>query len=446
MPDAAAPAGESARARPAAYAWYVVAVLMVLNVSSFIDRQVMFQMVDLIEADLGLTDTQISLLLGPAFGTTFAISVFLMGRLADRYSRRALIAWGVAIWSVMCTANGIAGTFSQLFAVRVGVGAGEATLSPSAYSMIADYFPAKGLATAMSVFTSGVFLGAGLAYLIGGILVDMASAGTPWNLPLVGSVRPWQQVFLIIGPPGLVLALVTLTIREPARMTDATGRRVVLSLAGVAGWFRRHAVGYTTFALGIGLYAIVNYGTGSWFPAYFERAHGWSQSRVGLYMGGATAVFGVVGSLLGGRLADWLKARGRPDGNLLILIGSAVVSILAGFPLFLPPSEPVMIGALILTSLVTAMPFGAAAAAAQEMSLPALRGQASAILVFILNFVGLGVGPPAVALLTDHVFMDPAKVGLSLLVVTVVGRGLAALITWAGLPAHRRAVAEVAAT
>jgi len=445
MADSDPGAGVAAGERPVRYAWYVVAVLMVLNISSFIDRQVISLMVDPIKQDLGLSDTRMSLILGPAFGTTFAIAVFFMGRLADRYSRRTLIAWGVAIWSVMCTANGMANSFAQLFVARVGVGAGEATLSPSAYSMIADYFPPKGLATAMSVFTSGVFLGAGLAYLIGGFLVDMASAGPAWRIPGIGLIRPWQQVFILIGVPGLALALLALTIREPPRAVDASGRRIVLSLPEVGAWFRRHALGYVTFGLGIGLFSIVNYGTALWFPAYFQRAHDWSQARVGVYMGGTTAVFGVLGSLLGGRMADWLKSRGRTDGNLLILIGAALVSIAAGFPLFLPPSEPVMIGALVVTNLVAAMPFGAAAAAAQEMSLPALRGQASAVLVFILNFVGLGVGPPAVALLTDHVFQDPARVGLSLLVVTVLGRALAALVTWVGLPAHRRAVAEVAA-
>jgi MFS family permease len=443
MPDERAPRASDRPAPP--YAWYVIGVLMALNVSSFIDRQVIALMTDTIKADLGLTDSEFSLLLGPAFGVTFALAVLVMGRLADRYSRRAIIATGVAIWSIMCTASGVANTFGQLFATRVGVGAGEATLSPSAFSLIADYFPPHQLATAMSLFTSGVFIGAGLAYLIGGLVVDLVQTMDPWVLPVFGVIRPWQTVFILLGGPGLLLALLALTIREPARTLDPSGRRIVYSAHQVRAWFRRHAVAYGTFGAGIGLFAIVNYGTAFWFPAYFERAHDWSQSKIGVFMGGATAVFGAIGAIMGGRLADRIKSRGRRDGNLVVLIVAAVISVAAAIPLFLPPSESVMIGALVVTNLVAAMPFGAAAAAAQEMSPAPMRGQASAILVFILNFIGLGLGPPAVALLTDNVFEDPAKVGLSLLTVTIVGRSLAALITWMGLSGHRRALAEVSA-
>jgi len=418
---------------------------MVLNISSFIDRQVMSLMTEPIKTDLGLTETEMSLLLGPAFGITFAIAVFFMGRLADRYSRRAIIGWGVAIWSVMCTASGIASTFGQLFAARVGVGAGEATLSPSAYSLIADYFPPNRLATAMSIFTSGVFLGAGLAYLIGGLVVELVQTMQPWNLPVVGEIRPWQKVFVLLGAPGLLLALLALTIREPPRVLDAAGNRVVFRLPEVFAWFRRHAAAYGTFGVGIGLFAVVNYGTAFWFPAYFARAHGWETGKIGVIMGVATMVFGALGAILGGRVADRFKARGRSDGNLRVLVISAVVSVAVAFPLFAPPSEPVMIAALIVTNLVAAMPFGAAAAAAQEMTPRPMRGTASALLVFILNFIGLGVGPPAVALLTDHVFQDITRVGMSLLVVTVVGRSLSAVIVGLGLGAHRRVLAELSA-
>ena len=129
---------------------------------------------------------------------------------------------------------------------------------------------------------------------------------------------------------------------------------------------------------------------------------------------------------------------------VIVLVVAALISVVAAFPLFLPPSEWVLLAALVVTNVVAAAPFGAAAAAVQEMSPTPMRGQAAALLVFLLNFVGIGLGPPAVALLTDHVFADPAAVGLSLLVVTVVCRSLAALTVAGGLAAHRRAVTEVA--
>lgn len=427
----------------ARYAWYVVTVLLILNVSSFIDRQVLALLVTPIKADLGLSDTQMGVLLGPAFAVTFAFSAFVVGRLADRRSRRAIIAWGVALWSVMCTASGVANTYGQLFAARVGVGVGEATLSPSGYSLIADYFPPHKLATAMSLFTSGVFIGSGLAYFIGGTVIEAVGNQAPWHLPVLGEIRPWQKVFIVVGLPGFLLSLLALTVREPRRGRTRSAPAHVLTTAEVTAWFRRHGAAYGSFAVGISLFSMVNYGTAFWFPAYFERAHAWSPGKIGLLMGGMTAIFGVVGVLAGGQLADRLKARGRRDGNLIVLILAAAISVVAAFPLFMPPAEWVLLTGLLITNIVAAAPFGAAAAAMQEMSPGAMRGQASAVLVFLLNFVGIGLGPPAVALLTDHVFHDPAKVGLSLLVVTVVCRSVAGLAVAAGLSAHRRAVAEV---
>lgn len=438
-PDAAS----GTEPEPTAYAWYVVAVLLLLNVSSFIDRQVIALLVTPIKADLGITDSQMSLLLGPAFATTFAFSVLVVGRLVDRRSRRSIIAWGVAFWSVACAATGVANTFGQVFAARVAVGAGEATLSPAAYSLIADYFPKHRLATAMSLFTSGVFIGSGLAYLIGGTLIELVEGLEPWHVPVVGELAGWQRVFVVVGLPGMALAMLALTIREPRRSRPDTARQVPWSLGQVTAWFRRHAAAYGSFGVGISLFSMVNYGTAFWFPAYFERAHGWSNAKIGILMGGATLTFGLLGVLAGGRLADHLKAKGLRDGNLRVLVISALVSILAAFPLFLPSAEWMLITGLLVTNVAAAAPFGAAAAAVQEMSPTPMRGQAAALLVFLLNFVGLGLGPPAVALLTDNVFDDPAKVGLSMLVVTVVCRSVSALTVAGGLRAHRRAVTEV---
>ena len=425
------------------YAWYVVAVLLLLNVSSFVDRQVMALLVLPIKADLGISDTQIGLLLGPAFAGTFAVAGLLIGRLVDRGNRTAIIAWGVAAWSVMCMACGVANTFGQLFAARFGVGIGEATLSPSANSLIADYFPPEKLATAMSLFTSGVFVGAGLAYLIGGLVLEAVGNTAPWQLPVFGEVKPWQRVFILVGAPGLLLSLLALTIREPRRRRSAQSPTHAATIPEVVAWFGQHSRAFWSFGIGVAVYATVNFGTAFWFPAFFQRTHGWSYGKVGLIMGGATLVFGVVGVIAGGRLADWLKQRGRRDGNLIVLIVSSIISIVAGLPLYLTSSEPVLIAALIVTNVAAAAPFGAAAAAMQEMSPSTMRGQAAAVLGLLLNFVGGSAGPFAVGLLNDRVFQDPAKVALSLLVMTLVGRTIAALSIAAGLTAHKLVVSEV---
>lgn len=427
------------------YAWYVVGVLMLLNVCSFVDRQILAFLVTPMKEDLGFSEVEVGILMGPAFAVTFSFALLVVGPLADRFSRRSIIGVGVAFWSVMCAATGVANTFTAIFATRLGVGVGEATLTPSGHSLIADYFPPHKLATAMSVFTSGVFIGAGLAYLIGGLVVQSMQDATAWNIPLLGATAPWQRVFIVLGAAGLLLTLLVPTIREPVR-SGGLGRLLTQAGGGASrAWMRQHAAAYATFGFGIACFAVVNYGTAFWFPAFFERSHGWSGAKIGVYMGLATAVFGAIGTLAGGRLADWLKSKGQVDGNLRVLVGSALISIVAAVPLFLTRSEPVLLVALVVTNLASAAPFGAAAAAAQEMTPPALRGTAAASLTFLLNFIGLGLGPPLAAYLTEGVFQDPAKVYLSLLSLTVVGRLLAALLVASGLGAHRRALREVGA-
>jgi MFS family permease len=295
----------------------------------------------------------------------------------------------------------------------------------------------------MSLFTSGVFIGAGLAYLIGGLVLEAVSTAAPWQLPVFGEVSPWQRVFILVGAPGLLLSLLALTVREPRRRLPAQSPTHAATTREVIEWFGRHSRAFWTFGVGVAVYATVNFGTAFWFPAFFMRTHGWSYGKVGLIMGGATLVFGVVGVISGGRLADWLKQHGRRDGNLIVLIISAIVSIAAGLPLYLTSSEAVLVAALIVTNIAAAAPFGAAAAAMQEMSPSMMRGQAAAVLGLLLNFVGLSLGTTAVGVLNDHVFGDPAKVALSLLVLTLVGRTVAALSVAAGLAAHRQVIAEV---
>ena len=200
-----------------AYAWYVVAVLMLAYVCSFVDRQVLALMVPAVRRDLGISDTQMSLLMGLSFALFYSILGLPIGRLADRSSRRRIIVWGIAVWSVMTALCGAARNYWQLFLARMGVGVGEAALSPPAYSLIADYFPKDRLGTAIGVYSLGIYLGSGLAMMLGGWVTGRVAAAAMWTLPLIGEVRPWQAVFFVIGLPGLLLALWVGTLREPAR-------------------------------------------------------------------------------------------------------------------------------------------------------------------------------------------------------------------------------------
>jgi MFS family permease len=195
-------------------AWYAVAVLVLAFVFSFIDRIVIALLVEPIKADLGISDFDIGLLQGFAFAIFYALLGIPIGRLSDRISRRGIIATGIAVWSLMTAACGLARSFFGLFLARVGVGVGEATLSPAAYSMISDYFPREKLGRALGVYQSGAMLGAGIAFLVGGAAVQLLSAYDGQVLPVLGPVRMWQLAFFAVGLPGLLIALLMLTVRS----------------------------------------------------------------------------------------------------------------------------------------------------------------------------------------------------------------------------------------
>src|SRR6202161_3902739 len=199
-------------------AWYSVAVLMLMYIFSFIDRTTISLIVEPMKRDLQISDTQIGMLQGLAFALLYTFLGLPIARLSDRHSRRAIIAGGVFIWSIMATLCGLARTAAQLFVARIGVGVGEAALSPAAYSIITDSFPRSKLGSAFGVYNIGITIGAGVAFLVGGIVVAAVShAGATYSLPLLGEVRAWQMVFIVTGAPGIVLPLLLLTVREPKR-------------------------------------------------------------------------------------------------------------------------------------------------------------------------------------------------------------------------------------
>jgi len=244
MPDSTAQVGDrhplegsgpdpAADQRPSnAYAWYVVAVLTLTYTVSFIDRQIMSLMIEPIRRDLNITDTQVSLLIGLAFAVFYTLLGIPIARLADRRSRRTIIAVGIATWCFMTAFCGLARSYAQLFLARVGVGVGEAALSPSALSIISDYFPKRTRGRAIAVYNTGISLGTGLAMIVGGALVAHVMVSPPVRLPFVGELYAWQTVFMLVGLPGLFLALLMFTVREPRRREQ---RRSACSSAASGG-------------------------------------------------------------------------------------------------------------------------------------------------------------------------------------------------------------------
>jgi MFS family permease len=422
-------------------AWVTVAILMVAYVLSFIDRQILNLLVGPIRRDLMISDTQMSLLMGLSFALFYTVCGIPLGRLADTKSRRGLIAIGVLFWSAATAACGMAKLYWQFLICRIGVGVGEAALSPAAYSLIADSFPAERRATAISVYSMGVYLGSGLAFLLGGLVIQFASAQGDVVLPVFGEVRPWQLIFLILGAAGVLFTLLMLAVKEPTRR--GVGAGVAVPLAEVGRYIRSNRRTVLCHNFGFAGLAFAGYGSAAWVPTFFIRTYGWDAGQVGIVYGSIVAVFGCLGIVFGGRLADWMTKRGSSDANMRVGLYAAlgaVPSVLA-FPLM----DSAVWAAVLMAPTVffLSMPFGVAPAAIQEIMPNSMRGQASAIYLFVITLIGLGVGPTAVALVTDYVFADDNALRYSLLIVTALAVFSSIVLLSIGLKPYRESVVRL---
>ena len=423
------------------YAWYVAAILTLANASSFVDRQILGLLVAPVRRDLGVSDTQIGVLYGLAFAAFFTLLGVPIGRLADRSSRRLIIGFGIAAWSAMTIACGLARTYEELLLARFGVAIGEATLAAPAMSILADYFPRERRATALSVFAIGVYLGAGMANLIGGALLSQATETGTVIWPVVGEIREWQRVFIIVGLPGLLIAALIATVREPVRRETGQRDGAAFSIDEVLQYVRANRRTYLCHSLGYALFALVNYAGSAWFPTMIMRTFGWTAARTGLTLGSLTVTLGVIGVVIGGRVADALLARGHTDAKLRVGIFAALANLVCGTVFLLAPTATVAIAALVPYNFFASFAFGAAVAAVQEITPNRMRAQVGAAVMSTLTLIGLGLGPSIVGLITDRVFNDDAAVRYSLLIVTIVGLGAAATLLTAGLVPYRRSVA-----
>ena len=418
-----------------AYAWFVVAILLMAYVFSFVDRQILSLLVGPIRKDLDITDTEMSLLLGFSFAIFYTICGIPLGRMADTRNRRGLIAAGMVFWSIATATCGLAKHYWQLFLARVGVGVGEAALSPAAYSMIADYFPRESRATAISVYSMGIYLGSGLAFLLGGLVVKFASEQGMVDLPIVGATRPWQVVFFILGIAGVVFSLAFLLVREPQRQGIDAGHSA--PARDVMAYMKLNRRTVLCHNFGFALIAFTSYGATSWVPSFFVRVHGWDIAHVGLVYGGIVTLFGASGIVFGGRIADRWGRQGKTDATLRVAILAAIGSLPFGVLFPLMPTPELAAAALAPAVFFLSMPFGVGPAAIQEIMPANMRGQASAVYLFVVNLIGLGLGPTAVALFTDFVFRDDKAVGYSLLVVGTLSQLAAIAFLTAGLSSYR---------
>ncbi len=425
------------------YAWYVVGLLTLANISSFLDRQILALLVAPIKRDMHLSDTKVSLLMGLSFAMFYTIFGILIGRFADRTNRRNIIITGITLWSLLTSLCAGVKNYTQFFLARMGVGVGEATLSPSAYSIITDYFPKRKLGIALSVFTMGIFLGSGLALAIGAGLVSKLPTEGMLQVPLLGSIYHWQKLFLIIGLPGLFISILMFTVKEPARK-DLLQNEGAVTKPGMLESLKivfKYPKTYLSICLGTSFTAFVSYGCTAWVPTYFNRTFGWPVPKAGLYFGLILLAASISGVLWGGWYADKLKSKNILNGRVRVGLIATIVILLSCFiPLI---NNPAIVMALFFIPLFfVSSPMGASTTAIQELMPNQVRALSSSIFLFVLNMIGLGLGPLLVAFFTDNIFHNEKAIRFSLSALFLIGGGLGTLFYFIGYKGYKKVMEQ----
>ena len=423
-------------------AWYTVGLLFVAYTFSFVDRFILTLLIEPIKNDFNLSDTGVSLLVGFAFVIFYTFLGIPIGRLADRVNRRNLIAAGITLWSCMTALCGMARGFGTLFAARVGVGVGEAALSPAAYSMIADLFPPKKLGKALSVYTAGAFAGVGLALIVGGLVVQAISSSPYMSLPIIGTIKSWQAPFFIVGLPGLLVAALMYTVKEPKRREQISDnseqKNEVVSLREAFDYIGNRWKIYLSHFFGFALLGVSSNVLFVWGPHILVRSFGTNVGEAGASIGLIVLTFGTLGLLIGGSMSDRLLKRGYLDNGYRVGIFAALGAI--PFGLSLPFMSSLSSLFLVFCPLVlfACLGFGSAAAALQQITPNRLRGVVSGCYFFLLNVIGIGLSPSITAVITNYGFKDELMLVNSVSLMVVGSSVLAALILWFGLRPYRK--------
>ncbi|MDF7775549.1 MFS transporter [Sphingomonas sp. AOB5] len=424
-PDAAnAPRGGATNAA------YVVFLLAAANAVSFFDRGFISLVIDPIKATLHLTDTQIGLMIGPAFIIFYSTVSLPIARLADSWNRKRIIIAGMLFWSACTALFGLGKNFLTLGAARMGVGLGEAALVPAGVSIIGDIVPRERMSRSVSAFTAGGIFGGSFAPLAGGLLMLWLTGIPDVVLPGIGALAPWQTAFVIISLPGILLAFVIMaTMREPVRVHRSRGEKAQ-SGREAAAYIWRHKRAVLVPILGFAMISTIG-GVTTWTPSFFMRTYGWSTADVGVAIGIISITLGTTGAIAGGWMADELRRRGREDANILIAVGAMLAMLPMGIIMFLTDNAWLSMGMMAIKSFTLAVAFGVAHPCVSLAAPPTMRSQAVATYLLSANMVGIGIVPVLIPLMNDYVFHDPMALRHSLNIVSIAVTPLSVgLLLW----------------
>lgn len=443
LPEARLPVSPEGAARnrsSAAYMWLVVLLFTMAATLSIIDRQILALMIGPVKQDLGVSDTMMGLLGGLAFTLFYAVMSLPMAWLADRANRRNIIVIAIIFWSAATVACGLAGKYWQLFTARMAVGIGEAALSPAAISMLADYFEPRRLSLALGVFSAAPFIGVGLANILGGATIAYIQNQPEIVLPFMGAVRSWQAMFIVVGAPGILLALVMLVVREPPRQGKADPLAKGMTLSEAVSFLAERRRFLTFHFIGFTALAMQGWAVFYWIVEFFVREHGGVRSSVGMTFGTIALVIGTLGSVTAGMLSTRMMRGGQADATLRLVMVTTIVLLPVGIAATLVPGYWTAMGLIALATFFMAWPTCLAATALQLIVPNELRGQIMAFYYVVVNFLSYTLGPLLGGLISDTVF-GGQSLGGTLALMAAVNYPLGAWCMWRCLTHFRAALA-----
>lgn len=401
-------------ARPGWSGWYLVAVLTLLATVSYVDRMILNLLVDPVKRSLVLSDTQISLVQGLGFSVAYILANPYLGRLSDRVNRRNLLIGAAVVWSLATAMSALASGFWSLMLCRIAVGAAEAAVQPSSWSMLSDRFPADRLPRMMSLFLVSPYIGGGLALIFGGALVGSSDA-IGRAVPALMGMDPWRQVFIIVGLGGIAITALLLPVREPVRKGAAGARHdAPPSVRATLGFLYANRGFFGWFYLAMASIVVLLYAVPAWMPVYASRQFATPIATLGLQFGVMVLIAGSAGVLTGPAIIRALEARGVRGSIMVAVSGIAMALVPCAIAIpFVWSSNAALVLSAMLTVLFS-LPQAMGTSALQIVTPPLMRGLSASIYIVVVSITGLGLAPLMVALLTDHVFADPKMVGWSL--------------------------------
>jgi len=389
------------------HSYSAVAILTLAQVFAFIDRQIPSMLVEPIKQDFNLTDSQIALLGGAAFSIFYAIMALPIGYAVDRYTRTKVLGTGIFLWSLMTALAGLANSFGKLFGARIGVAVGEAVMAPISVSLVSDSFPENKQGKPMGIITAGVYIGIGITLLGGGFLIDYLTSIGGITLPLIGYLKPWQATFMIVGIPGLVLAIAAFYLKEPRRIEEQVDSNHLVDKKNVFLHLKEHRKTLIPMFGGLIFMALIFYSFSFWAPTMMIRTFDISLTEVGFILGMITIISSITGTIIAGSAVDYLRNRNYSDAP----VRAAMIAVMLALPPIISLSfVQTELGAWIciamyLLFISSFAPLGLLAISG--VSTGNVKGQTAAIHAFLMMAFGLSLGPQLTAFFTDFVFVDP---------------------------------------